>query len=443
VVSSKKIQFLVVVLQERQTHSNGGAGRADFFPRNCSRPLQPFPACPQCSGGRSFGTQGKQVPACRQAGSPHPSWILRAGFGRDLFMAKSKRIGYAVIGLGHISQRAILPGFRHAKRSKLIALVSGDGNKAKRLAAQFGASDAYTYDALDECLRNLKVEAVYIATPNSMHLEFAVRAAQAGKHVLCEKPLAVTADECRQMIEACHKNGVKLMTAYRKYFEPSALTFKSLIESGKLGRLKIIHTAFTISLPSGDSWHLKKSLAGGGSLFDVGIYCINAVRWMTGLEPIEATAYSWTADPGRFSEVDENMSFQLKFPGSLYMQGSSSFAAAKASFLHVHGEKGWAALDPAYAYNEERRFFGKVAGVWFEKKFKPIDEFCLELDHFSDCIRRNREPEPDGLTGMRDLAVMEAIYEAARRNQPVAIQVPAGSKRSPHPIPAGSPRNSG
>ena len=340
-------------------------------------------------------------------------------------MAKSKRrVGYAVIGLGHIAQRAILPAFRHAKRSKLIALVSGDGPKATRLAEQFGASHAYTYDAFDECLRNPQVEAVYIATPNSMHLEFAVRAAQAGKHVLCEKPLAIGAAECRHMIEACDSNGVKLMTAYRKHFEPSALAFKALIESGKLGRLKIIHTAFTISLPPGDSWHLKQSLTGGGSLVDVGIYCINTVRWLTDLEPFEATAHSWTTDPARFSEVDENMSFQLKFPGGLYLQGSSSFTAAKASFLQVHGEKGWAALNPAYAYNEDRRFFGKIGGEWFEKKYKPIDEFCLELDHFSECIRRNREPEPDGVTGMRDVAVMEAIYEAAKHNRAVVIPVP-------------------
>jgi predicted dehydrogenase len=350
-------------------------------------------------------------------------------------MAKLKRIGYAVIGLGHISQRAVLPAFCHAKRSKLIALVSGDRRKAKRLAAQFGASHTYTYGAFDDCLRNPQVEAVYIATPNSMHLEFALRAAQAGKHVLCEKPLANTTAVCRQMIEACEVNGVKLMTAYRKYFEPSALAFKALIESGKLGRLKIIHTAFTVSLPPGDSWHLKKSLAGGGSLPDVGIYCINSVRWLTGLEPLEATAYSWTSDPARFSEVDENMSFQLKFPGNLYVQGSSSFTAAKASFLQVHGEKGWAALDPAFAYNEERRFFGKIAGEGFKKKFKPMDEFCLELDHFSECIRGNREPEPDGVTGMRDIAVIEAIYEAATRNQPVAINIPADSWRSSHPVP--------
>jgi predicted dehydrogenase len=336
-------------------------------------------------------------------------------------MAKSKRVGFAVIGLGHISQRAILPGFRNAERSKLIALVSGDSEKAKSLAAKFGASQTCTYDAFDECLHNPRVEAVYIATPNSQHQEFALKAARAGRHVLCEKPLATTVADCRQIIEACAKNHVKLMTAYRKYFEPSALALKALIDSGKLGRLKIIHTAYTYSLAPGDSWHLKRQLAGGGSLVDIGIYCINTVRWLTGLDPFEAQAYSWTTDPARFSEVDDNMSFQLRFPGGLYLQGSSSFTAAKASFLQVHGENGWAALDPAYAYNEDRRFFGKIAGEWFEKKFKPVDEFSLELDHLSECIRENREPLPDGVTGMHDVAVIEAIYEAAKLGHAVAI----------------------
>jgi predicted dehydrogenase len=335
-----------------------------------------------------------------------------------------RRVGYAVIGLGHISQRAILPAFRHAKHSKLVALVSGDAEKAKTVAAKFGAAESYAYESLDQCLSNPRVEAVYIATPNSTHLEFALRAAAAGKHVLCEKPLATSVAECRQIIEACEKHQVKLMVAYRKYVEPAALALKELIASEKLGRLKIIHTAFTISLPPGDSWHMKKQLAGGGSLVDVGIYCINTVRWLTQLEPLEATGYCWTTDPSRFSEVEDNVAFQLKFPGGLYLQGSASFTAAKASFLQIHGEKGWAALDPAYAYNEERRFFGKVGGEWFEKKFKVIDEFSLELDHLSGCIRENREPVPNGRAGLQDVAVMEAIYQAVRNNRPAAIHPP-------------------
>lgn len=339
-------------------------------------------------------------------------------------MKTPKRVGYAVVGLGHIAEHAVLPAFRHAKKSRLVALVSGDAAKAKRLAKKFGASSHCTYDGLEESLRNPEIEAVFIATNNSTHLEFTRRAAAAGKHALCEKPLANTTEECRQMIDACRRANVKLMTAYRKYFEPSSVALKKLIDSKKLGRLKLIHSAFTFTLPAHQVWHLKRELAGGGSLWDVGVYCVNAVRWLTGLEPVEAAAFSWSADPERFKEVDESIAFQLRFPDGLVVQASSSFAAAKASFLQIHAEKGWVAANPAFPYNEEKRLFGQIAGRWFGKVYGPSEEFHLELDHLSDCIRSNRDPGPDGVTGMRDVAVMEAIYEAARTGRPVPITIP-------------------
>jgi predicted dehydrogenase len=339
-------------------------------------------------------------------------------------MAQTKRVGYAVVGLGHISERAVLPAFRHAKKSRLIALVSGDAKKAKRLAAKFHAPAYFTYDQYEECLQNPEVEAVYIATNNSTHPDFTVRAAAAGKHVLCEKPLANTVGECRQMVEACRKNNVKLMTAYRKYFEPATIDLKKLIGSGKLGRLKLIHSAFTFNLPKQQVWHLSRELSGGGSLLDVGVYCVNTIRWLTGMEPAAAAAYSWTTDPDRFKEVEESISFQLKFPDGLYVQASSSFAAEKASFLQIHAEKGWAALNPAYAYNEERRLFGQIGAKWFGKVYKAVEEFHLELDHLAGCILAKRDPEPDGVTGLRDVAIMQAIYEAARLDRPVLIQLP-------------------
>jgi predicted dehydrogenase len=339
-------------------------------------------------------------------------------------MAQTKRVGYAVVGLGRIAEHAVLPAFREARKSRLIALVSGDAGKAKRLARKFRASQYATYDRFEDCLRNPEIEAVYISTNNSTHAEWALRAAAAGKHVLCEKPLAKTVEECRQMVEACRRHRVKLMSAYRKYFEPSCVALKKLIDGGKLGRLKLIHSAFTFNLPPQQVWHLSRELAGGGSLWDVGIYCINTTRWLTGLEPVEATGHSWTAEPERFKEIDESIAFQLTFPGGLYVQASSSFAAAKASFLQIHGEKGWAALDPAFAYNEERRLFGQIGQKWFGKVYEPVEEFHFELDHLAECIRNNREPEPDGVTGLRDVAVMEAIYEAAESARSVSITFP-------------------
>jgi predicted dehydrogenase len=339
-------------------------------------------------------------------------------------MAALKRVGYALVGLGRIAEWAVLPAFRHSKKAKLVAVVSGNAKKAKRLAGKFGARDYYAYKDYALCLNHPQVEAVYIATNNSTHAQYAVQAAAAGKHVLCEKPMANTVEDCRQMIEACHASGVRLMIAYRKYFEPASLALKKLVTGGKLGRLKLMHSAFTIYLPPGGDvprWHFDRKLAGGGSLMDLGVYCVNTAKWLAGKEPVEAVGYSWTVDPARFSEVEENMAFQLKFPDGLVLQASASFGAAQASFLHVHGEKGWAALDPAFAYDEERRLFGKIGGKWFEKKFPRMEEFHLELDAFADCIRLKREPESDGLEGLRDVAVMQAIYRSAREGKPVGI----------------------
>lgn len=339
-------------------------------------------------------------------------------------MTNNKRVGYAVVGLGRISQVAVLPAFRHSKKAKLVAVVSGDLKKAKRLAARFGASASYTYRDYDQCLENPDVDAVFIATDNGTHARYSVRAAEAGRHVLCEKPMARTAEECQRMIQACRENRVRLMIAYRKYFEPGSLALKKLVTAGKLGKLRLIHSAFTIFLPSRKkvpAWHFDPVASGGGSLVDVGVYCVNAIRWLTGREPVEACAYSWSTDPARFSGVEESIGFQLKFPDALLAQATASFGAAKAHFLKVFGEKGWAALDPAFAFDEERRLFGKIGGRGFEKRFKVIDEFALELDAFADCIRRGKDPEPDGREGLRDVVTMQAIYLAARERRWVPI----------------------
>ncbi|MGH9403545.1 MAG: Gfo/Idh/MocA family protein [Terriglobia bacterium] len=341
-------------------------------------------------------------------------------------MAASKRVGYAVVGLGGIAQNAVLPAFKHSKNAALVALVSGDRNKAKKLARKFGARDIYTYDEYEACLNNPAVGAVYLASPNGCHFGQTLRAAAAGKHVLCEKPMANTVEECQRMVDACRTHRVRLMIAYRKYFEPASLALKRLVAGGKLGPLRMIQTAFTIMIRPGkrEGWGFDPALAGGGALPDVGVYCVNTVRWLTDLDPVEAAAYSWITDP-RFNEtIDQHVAFRLNFPGGLVMQAVASFGAAQASFLHAHGEAGWAALDPAYPWDEARRLFGNAGGRRFDKTYGVIDEFALELDAFADCILKGRDPEPDGVQGMRDVAVMQAIYQAARERRPVPIIFP-------------------
>ncbi len=337
-------------------------------------------------------------------------------------MAITKRIGYAVVGLGSISETSVLPAFRNSKKSRLVALVSHDQTRAEQMGKKFGVKRCYAYEDYDECLRQPDVDAVFIASVNGAHSEQTIRAANAGRHVLCEKPMANTVDDCRRMVEACKANRVRLMIAYRKYFEPGSLALKKLITSGKLGRLKHMFSTYTETVAPSKTWQLNRKLAGGGSLMDLGIYCVNNMRWLAGSNPIEATAQAWTEDPKRFSEVEDNIAFLLTHPGGLVCQGTSSYSAVAASFVQVHGEKGWAALNPAFAFEEERRLFGKIRGKWFEQKFQVIDEFVLELDAFADCIRRGRDPEPNGMEGLRDIATVQAIYQSSREKRTVAIK---------------------
>jgi predicted dehydrogenase len=340
-------------------------------------------------------------------------------------MASRKRVGYAVVGLGSISQVAVLPAFAHSKKAKLVAVVSGDKNKAKNFAQDFNASQSYTYDEFSRCLENPGVDAVYIATPPGEHEKYAVAAAKAGKHVLCEKPLAATVQQARNMVATCRRNKVLFMTAYRKYFEPSSLALKKMIKTGELGRIDVIHTLFTELRVFGDSspaWLFSKKLCGGGPLTDVGVYCINTTRWLVDEDPISATGISWVRDKRRYKEVEEGVAFRLDFKSGIVLQGTAAYSAAFSSFVHIHGDKGWAELGPAFAFEEERRISGKIGGKWFAKTYKPMDEFVLEIDEFAGCIQEGREPEPTGEQGLRDIIIIDAIYRAVKQRRSVAIK---------------------
>jgi len=340
-------------------------------------------------------------------------------------MASRKRVGYAVVGLGSISQVAVLPAFAHSEKAKLVAVVSGDRKKAAKFAHLFKATEAYRYDQFSRCLENPLVEAVYIATPPGEHEKYAVAAAKAGKHVISEKPLAATVQQARRMVNACRRNKVLFMTAYRKYYEPSSLMLKEMIKAGKLGRIDIIHTLFAELRTFGDNspaWLFSRELCGGGPLTDLGVYCINTTRWLIDEDPVAATGISWGRDRRRYKEVEEGVAFRLDFKSGIVLQGTAAYSAAFSSFVHVHGEKGWAELAPAFAFDEERRISGKVGGKWFAKTFRPIDEFALELDAFADCILEGREPEPTGEQGLRDMIIMEAIYRAVGQRRSVAIR---------------------
>jgi predicted dehydrogenase len=320
-------------------------------------------------------------------------------------MPASQKIGFAVIGLGNIAQSAVLPAFSNSKRAKLVALVSRDEKKAVRLARKFGAGAAYSSAEYAACLADPRVVAVYIATPQGEHAALAVQAATAGKHILCEKPLAATVEQSARMVAACRQHGVLLMTAYRKYFEPSTLYLKKLIRDGVLGRIDVIHTAFSElnGTRSSPAWLLDARLAGGGPLMDLGVYCVNTSRWLVDEDPVEVSAQTWRHDASRFREVEEGIAFRMNFASGLVVQASSTYSSTMSSLLSVQGTKGWAVLAPAFPFDEERRLIGKIGERSIARKFKVVDEFAPQLDGFAAAIQSGSKVEADGMQGIATL----------------------------------------
>jgi predicted dehydrogenase len=339
-------------------------------------------------------------------------------------MKTSQKVGFAVVGLGAIARCSVLPAFRHAKRAKLIALVSRDKRNAQKLGWKYKVRACYGAEEFEACLANPEVSAIYLATPQSEHLSATIAAARAGKHVLSEKPLALNSAQSAEMVRACERQGVQLMTAYRKFYEPSAVFLKKLIHSGRLGKIDVVHTSFSELHVPGRSipWLLDAKTAGGGPLMDLGVYCVNTSRWLLNEDPVEVAAHSWKKDLARFQDVEEGISFRMHFASGVVVQGSSTYSSAISSFVFVQGDKGWACLTPAFPFDEERGLTGKISGKWFEKNFKVVDEFAPELDAFALAIRTGEPVEADGRQGHRDMLILEAIYDSARKKEPVVIR---------------------
>ncbi len=332
-------------------------------------------------------------------------------------MKRARKIRYAVVGLGHITQVAILPAFKHANRnSELTALVSGDEKKLKVLSKKYGGIRTYTYAQYEACLRSGDIDAVYIALPNTMHVDYAVQAAEAGIHVLCEKPMAMTAYGCNEMIEAAAQKKTQLMIAYRLHFEQATLNALKVVRSGRLGQLRILSSTFSTQVNDPDNIRLRREV-GGGVLNDIGIYCINAARMLYEAEPIAVQGcFIQGTDFKRFSEVPEMVSATLHFPDERLATFSCSFAAAGTSMLQLLGTKGVLTMSPAFTYTEpitQRLTINEKATV---KTFRRRDQFAPELLHFSDCILKGTSPEPSGKEGLADVRIIEAITASAEAN---------------------------
>jgi predicted dehydrogenase len=328
---------------------------------------------------------------------------------------EERKTGYAIIGLGRIASH-FMPATRMTSNSKVTALVSGHRDKALRIGADYGVpeSSIYNYENFDSIASNKAVDAVYVALPNSMHAEYTIRAAKAGKHVLCEKPMATSVEECEQMIAACKAAGVKLMIAYRCQYEPIHLKAVSLIRSGALGQVQAIESAFGFDIAPGE-WRLEKKMSGGGPLVDVGIYALNATRYLTGEEPESFAAYTSVIDhDGRFKEVEENLSWTVRFPSGILAACNTTYGANMTGFFKVHGSKGAVEIDPAFNYDGVH-LRAEYSGTKLDLLSSSHDpyQFQAEADHFSHCVQNNLEPKTPGEEGLRDMRYIAAIYRAA------------------------------
>ena len=334
-----------------------------------------------------------------------------------------RKLGWAVVGLGSLAINQILPAFYECEKSRVVALVSGHPEKARKLALRYGVSERniYNYENYDSIRNNPEVDVIYIVLPNGLHAEYTVRGLEAGKHVLCEKPMANTPAECRQMIDAARQQNRKLMIAYRCRYESYNQEAIRVARSHELGPTQMILADAGFPMGDPSQWRCNRQLAGGGSMMDIGIYALNASRYLTGEEPSEVNAmmYSTPGDP-RFKEVEEHVVFQLRFPSGALANCTSSYGYFQQSIFRVMGTKGRLVLDPASWYTGLRMWIERN-GVIDERTLPVVDHFTAEMDHMSDCVMEDKQPLTPGEEGLRDITIIQAVYEAARSGKRVTL----------------------
>jgi predicted dehydrogenase len=330
-----------------------------------------------------------------------------------------KKIGFAVCGLGGLSKNQILPAIAKTKNCKLTGLVTGTPAKRKEFGTQYNIPDhsIYSYEDMHRMADNPDIDVVYVVTPNSLHAQHTVAAAKAGKHVFSEKPMEVSVERCQEMIDACKKANRMLGVAYRCQFDPYHIECIRLAREQVFGAVKIIDTSFCIDVGRPDQWRLKKSLSGGGALMDVGIYCLQATRYLSGEEPVKVSAMETKTDPVKFAEVDESMVWTTRFPSGVVAHSSTSFKVGQVQNMRANAERGWFELDPAFFYggNKGRRSDGQAIS------FPEMDRFAAEMDDFAECILENKPSRVAGEDGLRDVRILKAIYESARTGKPVSL----------------------
>lgn len=336
--------------------------------------------------------------------------------GHASMNTQQQPLRYAPVGLGRISD-IFMRACANSPKAKITGLVTGHpAEKGRKYAGQYNVPSIsiYTYETYNRLRDNKEIDAVYIGLPNSMHCEYTVRAAEAGKHVLCEKPMAISSAECRRMIDACRHADVKLMIAYRVHYDPTWTQALDLVRSGAIGQVQSFDGSF-LGFQAPGEWRLDRKLAGGGSLMDLGIYPLNAIRYIAGEEPTSFAANVATRDrSGKFRDMEQSLQWIMKFPSGVLATGASSYQQSGGNYLRINGDKGHLVMDPAYSYDGLRLTGHTSSGdIEVNATGKQPFQFTLEAEHFADCVHHNTEPKTPGEEGLKDLLAMESIYKAA------------------------------
>ena len=330
----------------------------------------------------------------------------------------NRRVGIAPVGLGSIAE-VFMRAVSKTPNARIAGLVTGHPDeKGTKYGALYNVSKSsiYTYETYDKLKDNAAIDAVYIALPNSMHCEYTIRAAEAGKHVLCEKPMAISSAECRRMIDACRSANVKLMIGYRIQYDVTFRKLRELVRSGALGEIQSYQGGF-YGMRNKQQWRLDRALSGGGSLLDLGIYPLNTMRWLTGEEPKSFRGLVATRDKsGAFASVEQSIDWAVEFPSGILGSGGSSYKQSGTNFFSINGTTGHLRVEPAFVYGDAVLKYTGISGDTELSGGGPVydpDQFVLEATHFADCVLHGLQPLTPGEEGLADLIAIEAIYSAA------------------------------
>ncbi len=338
-------------------------------------------------------------------------------------ISTGKKAGIALVGLGKYSEEQLGPALLETKHCRLAGIVTGTSSKIPDWQTKYNIPDSnvYSYENFDSIKENKEIDIVYIVLPNALHAEFVIRAARAGKHVICEKPMAISVAECDKMIKACRESGKLLSIGYRLHFEPHHQQMTQLGQNrgyGRLIELSAKHGSSTV-----EGWRLDKSLAGGGPLMDLGIYCIQAARYTTGMEPISITAKRGAdSQPGRFKNIEESLQWEMEFPDGIIARCETSYTS-DMDLLHVNATHGWFELSPAYGYSGIQ---GKTATGFMD--LPQVNQQALQMDDFAISVLNNTPVSVPGTMGRADLVIIEAIYEAMESGKKISIPEVANLK---------------